>query len=90
MSAISMLTGIKTGKDLNIEKITTDLRMAAGRVESREFHRRHSALGSLVGAGTIDSKNNLDFKMVATLANAVASATGGATSGATGGIGGPP
>jgi len=46
------------------------------------------ALGSLVGAGTIDSKNNLDFKWLATLAKAVASATGGATSGAAGGIGG--
>jgi AsmA protein len=88
MSAISMLTGIKTGKDLNIEKITTDLRMAPDGLRAENFIAVIPALGSLVGAGTIDSKNNLDFKMVATLANAVASATGGATSGATGGIGG--
>jgi AsmA protein len=88
MSAISMLTGIKTGKDLNIEKITTDLRMAPDGLRAENFIAVIPALGSLVGAGTIDSKNNLDFKMVATLANAVASATGGATSGATGGVGG--
>src|SRR5258708_17790782 len=47
-------------------------------------------LGNLTGLGAIDSKNNLDFKMVANLANAVASATGaagGTTSGAAGGIG---
>jgi AsmA protein len=88
MSAISMLAGIKTGKDLDIEKITTDLRMAPDGLRAENFIAVIPALGSLVGAGTIDSKNNLDFKMVATLANAVASATGGATSGATGGIGG--
>ena len=88
MSAISMLTGIKTGKDLDIEKITTDLRMAPDGLRAENFIAVIPALGSLVGAGTIDSKNNLDFKMVATLANAVASAMGGATSGATGGIGG--
>jgi len=88
MSAISMLAGIKTGKDLDIEKITTDLRMAPDGLRAENFIAVIPALGSLVGAGTIDSKNNLDFKMVATLANAVASAMGGATSGATGGIGG--
>src|SRR5204862_7090633 len=48
-------------------------------------------LGNLTGLGTIDSKNNLDFKMVANLANAAAapaSAAGGAANGAAGGIGG--
>jgi hypothetical protein len=48
-------------------------------------------LGNLTGLGTIDSKNNLDFKMVANLANAAAApaaATGGTSSGPAGDIGG--
>jgi AsmA protein len=88
MSAISMLTGIRTGKDLDIEKITTNLRMAPDGLRAENFVAVIPALGSLVGAGTIDSKNNLDFKMVATLAKAVASAAGSPASGAGDGIGG--
>jgi len=48
-------------------------------------------LGNLTGLATIDSKNNLDFKMVANLATAAAALrrrAGGLTSGAAGGIGG--
>jgi hypothetical protein len=88
MSAISMLTGIRTGKDLDIEKITTNLRMAPDGLRAENFVAVIPALGSLVGAGTIDSKNNLDFKMVATLAKAVTSAAGSPASGAGDGIGG--
>ena len=47
------------------------------------------ALGQLTGAGTLDSKNSLDFKMLATLTKEVASQEGpaGAMAGA-GGLGG--
>ncbi len=91
LSAISMLTGVKTGNDLNIEKLTTDLHMAPDGLKADNFLAVLPPLGSLTGLGTIDSKNNLDFKMVANLANAAAapaSAAGGTTSGAAGGIGG--
>src|SRR6266849_5459831 len=91
LSAISMLTGVKTGNDLNIEKLTTDLHMAPDGLKADNFLAVLPPLGNLTGLGAIDSKNNLDFKMVANLANAVAGATGaagGATSGAAGGIGG--
>jgi len=91
MSAISMLTGVKTGKDLDIEKLTSNLHMAPDGIRADNFLAVVPTLGQLVGAGTIDSKNNLDFKMVATLANATAAPAGG-TSGspnaAGGGIGG--
>jgi AsmA protein len=69
MSAISALTGLKTGQDLDIEKITTNLHMAPTGLEAENFLAAIPALGTLVGAGTVDSKNNLDFKMAATLAN---------------------
>jgi AsmA protein len=86
MSTISMLTGLKTGQDLQIEKLTTNLRMATNGLQAENFLAVIPALGNLVGAGTVDSKNNLDFKMAATLAN---SATYSSTSGApASGIGG--
>jgi len=91
LSAISMITGVKTGNDLNIEKLTTDLHMAPDGLKADNFLAVLPPLGSLTGLGTIDSKNNLDFKMVANLANAAAapaSTAGGTTSGAAGGIGG--
>jgi AsmA protein len=91
LSAISMLTGVKTGNDLNIEKLTTNLHMAPDGLKADSFLAVVPPLGSLTGLGTIDSKNNLDFKMVANLANAAAApagAAGGASSGAAGNIGG--
>jgi AsmA protein len=92
MSAISMLTGVKTGNDLNIEKLTTNLHMAPDGLKADNFLAVVPPLGNLTGLGTIDSKNNLDFKMVANLTNAAAAApaaaTGGASSGPAGDIGG--
>ena len=68
MSAIASLAGVKTGKDLDIEKITSNLRMAPDGLRADNFQAVLPAVGNLVGAGTVDSKNNLDFKMAATLA----------------------
>jgi AsmA protein len=69
MSTISALTGLKTGQDLDIEKITSNLHMAPTGLKAENFMAVIPALGTLVGAGTVDSKNALDFKMAATLAN---------------------
>jgi len=74
MSAIASLAGIKTGKDLDIEKLTTDLRMAPDGLRADNFVAVVPSLGNLNGAGTVDSKNNLDFKMAATLTSAATSA----------------
>ena len=86
---ISALTGLKTGKDLEIEKLTTDLHMAPDGLKADNFLAVLPALGQLTGAGTLDSKNSLDFKMLATLTKEVASQEGpaGAMAGA-GGLGG--
>jgi hypothetical protein len=87
MSTISMLTGIKTGQDLDIEKLTTNLRMAPNGLQAENFLAVVPALGNLVGAGTVDSKNDLDFKMAATLANtATFSSSGGAPVSGIGGV----
>jgi AsmA protein len=87
MSTISALTGLKTGQDLDIEKVTTNLHMAPSGLEAENFLAAIPALGTLVGAGTVDSKNNLDFKMAATLANsATYSSSSGAPASGIGGI----
>jgi AsmA protein len=94
MSSLSSLTGLKTGKDLEIEKLTTNLRMTRDGIKADNFNAVLPALGTLVGAGVVDAKNNLDFKMVATLKNGLAAAAtpvstaGGALGQMIGGSGG--
>jgi AsmA protein len=85
MSAIASLAGVKTGKDLDIEKISSNVRMAPDGLRADNFQAVLPALGSLAGAGTIDSKNNLDFKVAATLATS--SVAGAAASPVTAGAG---
>ena len=46
------------------------------------------ALGTVVGGGTLDSKNNMDFKLVASVNSSVVSAAAGRAAGAAGGIAG--
>ncbi len=94
MSSVSALTGIKSGNDLDIEKMTTTLRMTRDGLKADNFLAVLPAVGTLVGAGTVDAKNNLDFKMAATLksgliaASSPASMVGGALGGLTGGSAG--
>src|ERR1700676_2439314 len=85
LAAVSKLVGVNTGKDLDIEKMTTDLRMAPTGLEAKNFQAVVTSLGTLVGNGTIDAKNELDFKMAATLkSGVVGGAAGAAGSAATG------
>ena len=69
MAAISSLMGIPTGKDLEIEKLTTNLRMVPDGFKVDHLNVVVPSVGNLVGSGAIDSKNNLDFKMTTTLIN---------------------
>jgi AsmA protein len=89
MSSVASLAGIKSGKDLNIEKLTTNLRMATDGLRADDFIAVVPSVGELTGAGTVNAKNAMDFKMIATLSkeagNAVSSGAGGAA-GALGGI----
>ena len=78
MAAITALTGLKTGKDLEIEKLATNVHMAPNGLRAENFNAILPALGTLVGGGTLDSKNNLDFKMAATLTGGAIGAVGNA------------
>jgi AsmA protein len=86
MSSLSALTGLKTGKDLEIEKFTSNLRMTRDGLKADNIVVVLPALGNIVGAGVIDARNNLDFKMAATLKNGLAAA-GSPASMATGALG---
>lgn len=85
LAAIASLAGIKSGKDLDIEKVTSNVRIAPDGIKAENFLAVLPAIGNLTGAGTVDGKNNLDFKMIATLSKEATSAAGAAGGGAAGG-----
>jgi AsmA protein len=67
VKAISGFSGLETGNDLNIQQLTTNLRVAQNGLRFDTFNAVVPAVGYLTGAGTIDARNNLDFTMVATV-----------------------
>ena len=90
MASVASLAGIKSGKDLNIEKLTSNLRVAPTGIQAENFLAVLPTIGNLTGAGTVDSKNALDFKMLATLTKEASSAAGsaGGLNSAAGALGG--
>ena len=88
MSGVASLAGIKTGKDLEIQKFTSNVHMAPTGLRADNLNLVVPALGTVVGGGTLDAKNNMDFKLVATVNSSVVSAAAGSAAGAAGGIAG--
>ncbi len=85
LSGVGALAGIKSGGDLVIEKFTTNLHMAPTGLRADNLDAVVPALGSMVGNGTVDAKNNLDFKLVATMSSAIANSAAGSMAGGLGG-----
>ena len=85
LSGVGALAGIKSGGDLAIEKFTTNLHMAPTGLRADNLDAVVPALGSMVGNGTVDAKNNLDFKLVATVSSAIANSAAGSVAGGLGG-----
>jgi AsmA protein len=88
MSGVASLAGLKTGKDLDIEKFTSNVHMAPTGLRADNLDLVVPALGTVVGGGTLDAKNNMDFKLVATVNASVVSAAAGSAAGSVGGIAG--
>ncbi|MGB8494022.1 MAG: AsmA family protein [Candidatus Acidiferrum sp.] len=88
MSGVAALAGIKTGQDLDIEKMTTNVHMATTGLRADNLDLVVPALGTVVGGGTLDAKNNMDFKLVAAVNSSVLSAAGGSAGGVLGGAAG--
>ncbi len=69
LKAVAALAGVSTGKNLDIEKLTADLRVAPNGIQASNLLAIVPKLGRLAGMGTIDARNALDFKMAATLSS---------------------
>ncbi|HYA97041.1 MAG TPA: AsmA family protein [Methylomirabilota bacterium] len=92
LSAIAALAGVKTGSNLEISKVSSNVHLAPDGLRSESFLADLPAIGTLTGAGTIDAKNNLNFKMLANLKSGVGGAVSklGGVLGGGGGKGGIP
>jgi AsmA protein len=88
LSGVGGLAGIKSGNDLEIQKFTTNVHMAPTGLRADNMDLVVPALGTVVGGGTLDSKNNMDFKLVATVNSAVVNSVAGGAAGSIGGIAG--
>jgi AsmA protein len=82
MSAVGSLAGIKTGNDLDIEKFTSNVHMAPTGLKADNMDLVVPSLGTVVGGGTLDSKNTMNFNLVATVNSSVVTAAAGAAGGA--------
>jgi AsmA protein len=88
MSSVAALAGMKTGNDLEIQKFTSDVHMAPTGLRADNLDLVVPSVGTVVGNGTLDSKNNMDFKLVASVNSAVLNNAAGAAAGQMGGIAG--
>jgi AsmA protein len=86
MSGVPALAGLKTGNDLEIQKFTSNVHMAPTGLRADNLDLVVPQLGTVVGNGTLDSKNNMDFKLVASVNTAVLGNAAGNIPGGAGGI----
>ena len=85
---MAALAGMKTGNDLDIQKFTSNVNMAPTGLRANNIDLVVPSLGTVVGNGTLDSKNNMDFKLVATVNSVRGDECGGFGRGLTGRSGG--
>jgi AsmA protein len=67
MSAISALSGIKTGQDTTIQTFSSDVHVAPTGIQTQNVNLVVPSIGTLTGAGTVSPENALDYKMTAAL-----------------------
>jgi AsmA protein len=68
LSAISALSGKKTGNDMVIQNFSSDVRVAPDGTQADNINLNVPSIGVLTGAGTVSPANQLAFKMNAALA----------------------
>ena len=77
MSAISALTGAKTGSDTTIQNLSADVHVAPEGISTQNVNLNVPAVGVVTGSGTISPQNALNYHMQAKLAGGLG---GGLTS----------
>jgi AsmA protein len=76
MSAISMLSGVKTGPDTTIQTFSSNVHVAPSGIQTSNVNLVVPSLGTVTGDGTVSPANALDYKMKADLnGTAVSSAS---------------
>ena len=76
MSAISMLSGVKTGSDTEIQTFSSNVHVAPSGIQTSNVNLVVPSLGTVTGDGTVSPANALDYKMKASLnGTAVSSAS---------------
>ena len=90
MSAISMLSGVKTGSDTVIQTFSSNVRVAPTGTQTENVNLVVPSLGTVTGNGTVSPSNALDYKMKASLSgtavSGVSSLAGMGGKGVSGGI----
>jgi AsmA protein len=84
MSAVSAVTGGKTGADTTIQNFSSTVQVAPNGIQAQAISLVVPSLGEISGNGTISPSNALDFKMNAKLGGGI-----GQMAGLTGGSGLP-
>lgn len=72
MSAISALSGAKTGSDTTIQNFSTDAHVAPEGISTQNVNLNIPSLGVVTGSGSISPQNALDYKMVAKISGGMA------------------
>jgi AsmA protein len=67
LSAISALTGVKSGQDTSIQNFSSNVHVAPSGIQTENINLVVPAIGTLTGSGTISPQNALDYKMTANL-----------------------
>jgi len=73
MSAISALSGIKTGQDTTIQNFSSNVHVAPSGIQTENVNLVVPSIGTLTGNGTISPQNALDYKMTASLSGTTVS-----------------
>jgi AsmA protein len=68
LSAISALTGKKTGNDTSIQNFSSDVRVAPEGTKADNINLTVPSIGVVTGGGTVSPANQLAFKMNAAVA----------------------
>lgn len=72
LSAISALSGAKTGSDTTIQNFSTDARVAPEGITTQNVNLNIPSLGVVTGSGTISPQNELNYHMEAKMSGGVA------------------
>jgi AsmA protein len=71
LSAISALSGAKTGQDTTIQNFSTDAHVAPEGIQTQNVNLSVPAIGVITGSGTISPQNALNYQMNAKLSGSV-------------------